>query len=444
MPPSTAAKPLPQAATTTRGWYVVALLGLLYATSFVDRFILALLVDPVAAEFGVADTQIGLLFGATFAVLYSLMGLPLANLLDRGNRRNIVVAGAALWSVATMASGFSPSFELLALSRAGVAIGEAVLTPAAVSLIADLFPRTGRARPLATYGAVGVVMGSGSFVVGGAALQLATLLSPSVGAAPWRITMTMVGLPGLLLALLFMAIVREPRRAAMEEQAGVSGSEPVPVRVFLAFLMRYWRVFILYFVAHSLAALFVMGKLAWLPSLMVRGHGMRTADAAYMIGTSGMIAGVLGAVLWSWIAERLMRSGRSDAILLCISIATLIAIPLMILAPASPHPLVVIFGLAAAHVALGGKATLGPLALQTYGPNRMHARLMALSMLASSLVGMGLGPLTVAFAARWWGDDPHALGYGLSVQGAFSGPLALLFVELSRRSLKRYPELTQG
>src|SRR5580693_4273673 len=196
----------------SRRWWTIALLGLLLAVSFVDRQILALLVNPIGKELGLSDTRLGVLYGAGFGILYSLAGLPLAQWLDRSARIRIVVFGVVAWSCATIAAGFASDYWTLLACRSGVAIGEAVLTPAAVSLIADMFAPDRRTLPTSLYTAVASLMGVGAFAVGGAAVDLATRLSPVVGLEPWRLTLVLVGAPGLLLAAILAFTGREPDR----------------------------------------------------------------------------------------------------------------------------------------------------------------------------------------------------------------------------------------
>src|SRR5690606_960344 len=127
--------------SSRRAWYAICVLVLLYSLSFIDRFILSLLAPAVSEHLQLSDTQLGVLFGLGFGVVYALTGLPLAHLIDRRRRVPIVAAGVVLWSICTVASGFAPNFTGLLILRAGVAVGEAVLSPAAISIIADIFPR---------------------------------------------------------------------------------------------------------------------------------------------------------------------------------------------------------------------------------------------------------------------------------------------------------------
>lgn len=200
-----------QVNSSRKSWYAVFILSILYCLSFIDRLILAIVAQPVAVDLQLTDVQMGVLLGAGFAVVYALSGLPIASLIDRGHRIRVIAAGVVLWSIMTMASAFAASFGALLFARAGVALGEAALTPAAISLIANMFPADRRAVPTAIYSAMASIMTVGGYIVGGAALSLASALQPITGLVSWRMTFLLVGIPGLILALILLVTVREPR-----------------------------------------------------------------------------------------------------------------------------------------------------------------------------------------------------------------------------------------
>lgn len=214
-----------------QGWYIVGLMALLYVVSYVDRYILALIASRVAKDLTLTDTQLGVLLGLGFALLFCLAGLPIAHWLDRYNRVLIVAAGVLLWSLSTIASAFVGGFGWLLFFRAGVAMGEAVLLPATISFIGDLFDNEARTKPLATFSAIGTLMGGGAFFLGAAALSLAELLhSLGIGFAVWRLALIIVGAPGIILAIILATTVRDPIRQIDKATVGngvvrLSGTE---------------------------------------------------------------------------------------------------------------------------------------------------------------------------------------------------------------------------
>ena len=190
-------------ATRAGAWYIVGVFAVLLMMSYFDRFILALLANPISQDLDVTDRQMGLLLGFGFAALYALAGLPIAWFLDRGNRVRAVAIGVFVWSAGTIAAAFAESYAQLLVLRASVAIGEAVLTPAMVSLIADLFEPKARSGPTSIYIAIGTIMTGGAFVIGGLAVDVAGVIQGSLlpDWPVWRITLILVGLPGILLAI---------------------------------------------------------------------------------------------------------------------------------------------------------------------------------------------------------------------------------------------------
>ncbi|MBP8235201.1 MAG: MFS transporter [Rhizorhabdus sp.] len=209
------------AVTPARAWGALTLLSALYIVSFVDRLILALLIEPIKADLGISDVQMGLLIGTSFALVFSIAGLPLARLADTGNRVMLIFVGAVGWGISTAAAAFADSFAVLLLLRIGVAVGEAALTPAAMSLLSDMFPPAKRALPISIYVMVGVCGGSGAMLVGAAAIQAAAGMQGDAGIlgslSAWRLTLLFVGLPAVVLALLIPFVIpRVPRGGAVE------------------------------------------------------------------------------------------------------------------------------------------------------------------------------------------------------------------------------------
>jgi MFS family permease len=210
-------------------WSVVAILVATAILSYTDRQVLSLLVDPIRADLGISDTQISLLLGTAFAVVYGVAGIPLGWLADRTSRRNLIFAGVLVWTVGTLACGFSQSFGQLFAGRLVVGLGEAVLSPAAISLISDYFPPSRRGTAVACF-LSGIAMGIGAAIlIGGGVLhfvQLGALSgTPLANLAPWRMVLLLIGAPGLLWALVILAI-REPVRRGEDEPSASGAGRP--------------------------------------------------------------------------------------------------------------------------------------------------------------------------------------------------------------------------
>ncbi|MBT7799203.1 MAG: MFS transporter, partial [Gammaproteobacteria bacterium] len=208
----------------TIAWYAVGILFVAYTFSFADRFILSLLIEPIKQDLNLSDTKISLLHGFAFAIFYTFMGIPIGRLADKYNRRTIIVWGIATWSCMTAVCGITKGYWQLFAARVGVGVGEAALSPAAYSMIADLFPAQKLGRALSVY-TTGAFVGAGlAFIIGGTAIAAITtspeITLPVIGTIrSWQAAFFLVGLPGLLVAAL-MYTVKEPLRRFNKETEG--------------------------------------------------------------------------------------------------------------------------------------------------------------------------------------------------------------------------------
>ncbi|MGE0829624.1 MAG: MFS transporter [Hyphomonadaceae bacterium] len=412
-----------------RAWYAVGMFVLLYCISFVDRYVLALLAAPISESLQISDSSIGILFGLGFGVVYALTGLPLAHLIDRGKRVPLVVGGVVLWSISTILSGYSSNFTELLLCRSGVAIGEAVLSPAAISIIGDLFPREKRVFPTSVYTATSVYMTGGAFVLGGLAMDLATHLQASLGQEPWRLTLIFVGLPGLVLAPILWLTVREPART----QEAVGAADFSSPKQALDYFWRERAVFGWMFVGMSALGICSTGFVAWTPTLLIRAFEQTPAEAGYLFGTIGVVCATIGAFAWPILIKFWSAAGQRDAIVILLAVglgSILAAIAVLGVAPSLP---VALGAIAVAMFAVSSSGILPPNVIQAVAPARMRGRLIAINLMASTLVGLAVGPTLCAFVAETFYSGPRALGYAMTSVAAFSGPTAVIAILLMRK-----------
>jgi len=403
------------------------LLCLLYALSYVDRSILSVLADPIERDLAISDTQMGVVIGMGFSIVYAFIGLPLARLLDTGRRILIVCVGVCVWSVGTMASAATTDFPSLTLCRAGVAIGEAALTPAAVSLIADLFEGRMVVKATAVYSAMATLMGVGAAAVGAFALGIAEHLAPTLGIAPWRITMFLVGIPGLPLAAVLLASIPEPRRRASAPAAESADG-------FIAHLRQHRGFYLPFYIGIGALSTYFMGLTSWLPTTLARGHGLSTKEAAYLVGLVGAPVSILAAVAWPWIALALQRRYAHDGIMRAYLGAVVLAGPAMLIAPMTPN---LAAALAAFAVVIFSTLVIGSLpglTIQTYCPYRFRARLMALVLFAGSVVGYLAGAALVPVLAKVWPSPSLGLAHGMALLALLVGPVMIACFELARRN----------
>ena len=265
----------PDSPSNRYSWYVVGVLLLAYTVAFVDRQILSLLVQPIRRDLGISDTQIGLLAGFAFALFYSMLGVPIAKLADRSSRRAIISIGVALWSLMTALCGLSKNYFQLFLARVGVGVGEATLSPAAYSMMADYFPphKLGKAisvYAMGLYGGAGLAMLAGSAVVSMVSTAGPVEL-PLIGTVfAWQLTFFVVALPGLLV-LAFMATVKEPAR---RNATGALALKPraVPLREVFNFMRDNRKIIIGHFGGFLALGTVISAYLVWTPEFLRRSH----------------------------------------------------------------------------------------------------------------------------------------------------------------------------
>jgi MFS family permease len=407
-------------------WYAVGVLLLAYIFSIMDRQILTLLVGPIQQSLGVNDTQMGLLHGFTFAAFYAVMGLPIARMIDRGNRPAIVAVGIALWSLATAASGLATDFWHLVGARTGVAVGEAVLIPGAVSLLADLFAPDRRGRAMGVFGAGGPVGAGVGLLAGGLLLGLFTVappVLPFLGALdPWQATFIAVGLPGVAIALL-MLLVPEPRRLGAARSVRAPG---VPISATVDFLKSNARTFTAVMFGTGSLYLAVYGWTGWTPTYFVRELGWTYPEIGKLLGVILTVAGPVGALGGAGLAGRWRKQGVATAnlrvgILSCLGMA--VASTGMVYGGSQAASV--------AFLALGAVFSftligVGTLIIQETAPAPMRGQIAALFTAVLNIVGAGLGPVAVGMITDYVLGDASAIGAAIVATCVTAGAAGLL------------------
>jgi predicted MFS family arabinose efflux permease len=379
------ARPVGVALAGDRVGLAIVLLMLIYTFNFIDRQILNVLAEPIARELQLSDTQIGLMTGLSFALFYTLLGIPLARFTDRPttDRVWLISACLALWSGMTAVSAAAGNFYHLLLARIGVAAGEAGCTPAATSLIADLAPRERRARAMAFYG-LGLPIGT---LFG---LTLGGLIADAWG---WRAAFLVVGLPGIALAVVFAGLVRDPRARVALAERRTRAIEGAPLGEVLREIAGS-KAFMWMLVGSSAGAFLSYGKGVWQIVFLIRTHDLSPGQVGLWIGLASGVFGILGTWLGGWLAD---RYGAKDPrhYLTAPIIGALITFPLLIAAYTVSDWRLALALMAVPYLLSG--LSFGPTFAAIAGLVRPQSRAMAVSvkLFVQTIVGLGLGPLAL-------------------------------------------------
>ncbi len=406
------------------GWWATFILFLFYALSFVDRQLLNLLVEPIKASLGVSDFEISLLQGFTFAVFYTIFGLGIGWLVDNRPRRPIIFIGVVLWSIAAAGCGLAARYWHLALTRIGVAVGEASLAPAAYSLMSDIFPPRRLALPMSVMGAGAPLGGALALIIGGYILGLVPhgVALPAIGHLQgWQFAFVVVGAPGLLLAPLIWTVKRPGRRGEPSEaQTRAQSTSLLHVWRFLASHRRFYTG---HFLGFGLYSMIGYAMTSWLPTFLIRRHGWGLAEAGYATGALMLFVSLPGSLLMGWLVDRWYARGRHDAHLLFFAGCAIMQMLSVLAAVLVADPKLAIIFLAP-QMATAGFTGVAAAALQITTPSRMRGQTSAIYLLVFNLLGIGMGPSVVAAFTDFFFHDEMRVGSSLILTYVIFAPIA--------------------
>ena len=361
--------------------YVLGILVIVYTFNFIDRQILSILLESIKNDLNLSDTSLGLLSGFAFALFYATLGIPIAKYADFGNRRNLISLAIGIWSFMTALSGLAQNFFHLLIARIGVGVGEAGCSPPAHSMISDYFPANIRATALGIY-SLGIPFGImfGLFAGG--------WINEYFG---WRIAFFVVGVPGILLAIIFRFTVQEPKRGQAE---GRADTKDQPNIIETAKFLLSKKSFRHLAFGASLAAFVGYGAITWLPSFFQRSYGMQTGDVGWYLGLILGIPGGLGIFLGGYLSDYF---GSKDVrwCLWIVALAMLITTPLYYMVYLSPTSntsllwLIIPIAFGNFYQATTFSQTQGIVEL------RMRSVAAAILLFIINIIGLGFGPQAV-------------------------------------------------
>jgi MFS family permease len=405
LPPTRTGAPYP--------WFVAIVLAVAYAVAFIDRQILNLLVDPIKKTLMLTDTAFSLLQGLAFVAAYVAMGVVFGRLADQSNRRNLLALGVTIWSVFTALCGTATGFGSFFGARAGIGAAEACLLPAGWSMLADYFDRERLPRAMS-------IFLIGPFVGGGLALIFGGLLFKHVGGSflarmlpalePWRPTFVAVGIPGIVIAVLLLLVVREPpRHVALQ-----TSDRRFTLNETVRFLWKERAFYGSFFGGVALLVVGLYALPAWTPALLMRAHGGSPATVGLQYGSATLIAGSFGVLLGPWIARRLGRHFPSDAPVRTAMIAAVGAAPACLLLPFAPSYWTALLASAAASCCLNFTLPVAPAALQASTPNRMRGLVTSAYAFVLTTTGLSVAATLIAVVTDRVFGDPAKIGSALA------------------------------
>lgn len=392
------------AAPAWRYW-TLALLVAVATFAMVDKMLMAVLIDPLKREFGMSDTQAGVLTGISFSLFFALAGIPMGIAADRIHRRNLIAICMTIWSLATIACGMTTGFAQMLALRFVVGAGESGATPSAISMISDLFQAKERAKAVAIY-YMSTPFGSGLGMTVGAIL---------VHHYGWRATLYLAGVPGLLVVLILLLTVREPKRLTVQGGSDLAGHAP-PIGETLSFILGR-RSLLHLGAAITLVTIAINAFGMWMFTFFTRVHGIPPQTAGWEISVATYPASAIGMVLVGIAVDRLSRRDERWRVWIPAMLG-FACLPLAVAAVGIANPLIALVFTGIWMV--GGTAWYGAAyaACQSLVQPRMRATIAAILLLLTTLLGFGIGPLLTGTISDYFASSAGVMSVGYGMAGA--------------------------
>lgn len=414
-------------------WYVVGVLMLCYALSFIDRQVLSLMVEPIKRDLVLTDTQFSLLQGLAFALFYTFVGLFMGRLADTKNRKKIIMAGLAAWSFMTACCGLAKGFFGLFAARVGVGVGEAALSPSAYSMIGDYFPKESLGRAMSTY-TVGVYLGSGlAFLIGGGLIAAMPdmVQLPLLGELKsWQLTFIVLGLAGIPMFLLLLT-VREPKRGRFSGQTENStAANDTSIAGALSYFRQHKSFYLAHFIGMSMLTMVGYAYHSWVPAYFIRFWNWEVADIGVTYGLINILAAPAGVLTGGFLGDFFAKRQVSDAFVRSAIVGSYCLFVPAVLAtsPMSPSPIFSLVALCFLHFFASFHGGMAIAALHTGTPIEIRAQATACYLFVINLIGLGLGPLLVALITDNIFQNDAQVGSSLMILGGIAVPMSIIIL----------------
>ena len=415
----------------TQAWYGVVILTLAYVLSFLDRQLLSLVVTEIKTDLELTDSQMSLILGFAFALFYTTMGIPIGRLADKKSRKTIIGIGISFWCLMTAATGIIKTYLQLFITRVGVGVGEATLSPSALSMISDYFPKEKRGTAMGFFN-MGVSVGSGiALILGGQIVSyfadFPPIVLPIVGQIyEWQALFIFIGIPGLLVALL-MTTVKEPSRKGKIKVLNKSGdlTEEISIRETIRFIYARKEAYGWLFLSMACSVLIGYAFLSWLPTMYIRAYDVSITTITLWLGFAFLISGPFGATMSGWLGDKLYKKYNNSSHVLLFAYSMIIMTVAATLVPLMPSYQTATLMFIPQVIVAAGQTALAPVAMINITPNQIRGQVTAVYFFVISLTGYTLGPTSVALITDFVFKDESLITYSISIVSLVVGLIGI-------------------
>jgi len=417
-------------------WYCMTIIVFAYFFGFLDRLIIGFLTEPIKADLGLSDTQMGIIQGLAFAVFYSLFVIPIGWAADRYNRKWMLTAGTTMWSLFTAGCGLMRSFGGLFTMRVGVGIGEATLNPCTTSLIGDLFEPRDRPKAfgyytMATAFGTGLASVAGGIIIG---ITAGGVTLPILGTVPgWQAVLIIIGLAGLIPAILMATTVKEPSR---KEMSGTNDGKATTAEI-IAFVKSNWVTLACHNFGVAFIVMAVYGWVSWLAPYFSRIHGLQPNEWAIQYGMIGMVFGIASALSSGYVTNWFKDRGNPDGALRTVMWGGVGLVFMTTVAPLMPTPALAIGVYAAAGMFANWPPAQALAAINDITPNQLRGTITSIYILIIGIGGAGLGPFAIGLVTDSVFMDESKIHYSMAL---VTGVMGFIGVMMVAYGLKAYRE----
>ncbi|HIF19903.1 MAG TPA: MFS transporter [Gammaproteobacteria bacterium] len=405
----------------TQAWYGVVILTLAYVLSFLDRQLLSLVVTDIKTDLELTDSQMSIILGFAFALFYTTMGIPIGRLADKKSRKTIIGIGISVWCLMTAATGIIKTYLQLFIARVGVGVGEATLSPSALSIISDYFPKEKRGTAMGFFN-MGVSVGSGiALILGGQIVayfaDFPPIILPIVGQIyEWQVLFICIGIPGLLVALL-MTTIKEPSRKGKMKILTKSGdtSEEISIKETIRFIYERKEAYGWLFLSMACSVLMGYAFLSWLPTMYMRAYDVSISTITLWLGVAFLVGGPLGATMGGWLGDKLYTKYNNSSHVMLFAYSMIVLTVAATLVPLMPSYQTATLMFMPQIIMAAGQTALAPVAMINITPNQIRGQVTAVYFFIISLTGYTLGPTSVALITDFVFKDESLITYSISI-----------------------------